>query len=125
MILLGSTGSIGVNALSISKQFNLNIDVLVAGKSIELLNQQIQEFSPRVVVIADKQDVSRVKHSKVLHGEEGILEAIQSSESSLVINSLVGFFGPPSPRINVLMYLSESVSLPPCSLLSIFSLFLW
>ncbi|MDF1880422.1 1-deoxy-D-xylulose-5-phosphate reductoisomerase [Sulfurimonas sp. MAG313] len=93
MILLGSTGSIGTNTLAIARRFNLNIDVLVAGKSIDKLNEQIKEFSPRMVVIAHKQDCVKVNHSQVLYGEEGILEAIESSESSLVINSLVGFLG--------------------------------
>lgn len=93
MILLGSTGSIGTNTLEIARRFNLNIDVLVAGKSVELLNQQIKEFSPRVVVVGSKYDIVKVNHSHVLHGEEGILEAIQSSDSSLVINALVGFLG--------------------------------
>ncbi len=93
MLLLGSTGSIGKNALAIARQFNLNIDVLVAGKSIELLNEQIKEFSPRLVVVGSKEDVPKVNHHNVLYGEEGILEAIESSEASFVINALVGFLG--------------------------------
>jgi len=93
LILLGSTGSIGVNALAIAKQFELNIDVLVAGRSIEKLNAQIEAFSPRVVVIGNKEDLAKVNHPKVLYGEAGILEAIESSNSTLVINALVGFLG--------------------------------
>ena len=50
MILLGSTGSIGVNTLNIARKFNLNVEVLVAGRNIELLNQQIKEFNPKKVV---------------------------------------------------------------------------
>ena len=91
--MLGSTGSIGKNTLEIARRFNLEIDVLVAGRSIELLNQQIKEFSPRMVVVGSKEDLPKINHSKVLCGEEGILEAIESSESSLVINALVGFLG--------------------------------
>ncbi len=93
MILLGSTGSIGKNTLAIARQFDLNIDVLVAGRSIALLNEQIKEFSPRVVVIGSAQDAAKIDHPNVLCGEEGILEAIESSSSSLVINALVGFLG--------------------------------
>ena len=93
MVLLGSTGSIGKNTLEIARQFNLNIDVLVAGRSIELLNTQIAEFSPRMVVVDSQEDVLKVNHTAVLYGEEGILEAIESSDSSLVINALVGFLG--------------------------------
>lgn len=93
MVLLGSTGSIGKNTLEIARQFDLNIDVLVAGNSIELLNEQIKEFSPRMVVIGSQKDLPNIKHSNVLYGEEGILEAIESSEASLVVNALVGFLG--------------------------------
>ena len=93
MVLLGSTGSIGKNTLEIARQFNLNIDVLVAGKSIALLNEQIKAFSPRMVVVGSKEDVPKVEHTHVLYGEAGILEAIESSSASLVINALVGFLG--------------------------------
>jgi len=93
LVLLGSTGSIGKNTLEIARKFNLTIDVLVAGKSIKLLNEQIKEFSPRLVVVSEKDDVAKVNHSNVLSGQEGILEAIESSESPLVVNALVGFLG--------------------------------
>lgn len=93
MILLGSTGSIGVNALEIARRFGLNIDILVAGNSIELLNKQIEEFSPRAVVIGSKEDLHKVNHPFVSYGEEGILEAIENSPSLFVINALVGFLG--------------------------------
>lgn len=93
MILLGSTGSIGVNALVIAKRFALSIDTLVAGRNIALLNEQIQSFSPRCVVISHAEDLSRVQHPNVTAGAEAILEAIESSSSPLVINALVGFAG--------------------------------
>ncbi len=93
MIVLGSTGSIGVNTLNIAREFNLEIDVLVAGKSIALLNKQIKEFSPSIVVVADKSSVEDVYHDRVYFGEEGILQAIAESRSELVVNSLVGFAG--------------------------------
>jgi 1-deoxy-D-xylulose-5-phosphate reductoisomerase len=51
MILLGSTGSIGVNTLKIAKRFNLSVEVLVAGNNYKLLNQQIREFKPKYVVL--------------------------------------------------------------------------
>ncbi|MCK9453765.1 MAG: 1-deoxy-D-xylulose-5-phosphate reductoisomerase, partial [Sulfurimonas sp.] len=58
MILLGSTGSIGVNTLEMAKKFSLSVEVLVAGNNIKLLNKQIKEHNPKIVVIADKADVS-------------------------------------------------------------------
>ncbi len=93
MILLGSTGSIGVNTLIIAKKFNLHVDVLAAGRNIELLNEQIHDHNPRIVVISDAAERHKVNHKNVLIGEAGILEAIQNSNSMLVVNAIVGFAG--------------------------------
>lgn len=93
MILLGSTGSIGVNTLEVAKKFSIPVDVLVAGKNIELLNTQILQHHPKVVVIADKEDISKVNHSNVFYGQEAILKVIEDSGSDLVVNALVGFLG--------------------------------
>ncbi len=93
MILLGSTGSIGVNALLVAERFNLNVDTLVAGNNIDLLNQQIQKFSPKRVVVRNSHDVPRVNHPDVTSGENAILEAIETSASDFVVNALVGFAG--------------------------------
>lgn len=93
MIVLGSTGSIGVNTLEIAKKYSMNIDVLVAGNNIELLNQQILKHNPAKVVIANKDDIHKVNHSNVQSGKDAILEAIKESKSQIVVNALVGFLG--------------------------------
>lgn len=95
LALLGSTGSIGVNTLRVAKAFQTPIELLVAGKNIELLNSQIQEFCPSYVVIAEKNDLDKVqsKGAKVFYGSEGILEALSLCSSPLVLNALVGFVG--------------------------------
>ena len=93
MILLGSTGSIGVNTLEIAKKFALNVEVLVAGRNIDLLNSQIKEHDPKKVIIASKDDIKKVNHKNVFFGEEAILEAIEDSSSKTVVNALVGFLG--------------------------------
>lgn len=95
MILLGSTGSIGRNTLEVAKVFGTPIETLVAGQNIALLNEQIAHFHPKIVVIANKDDAHKLQANgaKVLFGNEGILEAISLSSSSLVLNALVGFVG--------------------------------
>jgi len=93
LILLGSTGSIGVNTLNVARKFDLNVEVLVAGKNIELLNKQIEEFKPKKVVIANKEDIHKVNHSDVKFGEKSILDVIENSNSKTVVNALVGFLG--------------------------------
>jgi len=93
VVLLGSTGSIGVNTLLVAKKFAIDVEVLVCGSNIELLNEQIKEHHPKVVVIAKKEDIYHVEHSHVFAGEEAILQVIQESKSELVVNALVGFLG--------------------------------
>ena len=93
IVLLGSTGSIGVNTLIIAKRYNIAIEALVAGNNIELLNQQIKEHQPKVVAIANESDKAKVNHSTVLCGEQGILELIEMSSSDTVVNALVGYVG--------------------------------
>lgn len=93
MVLLGSTGSIGVNTLEVAKKFSICVEALVAGNNIDLLNTQIKEHSPKTVVVAKKEDVCRVDHPYVFYGEEAILDVIKNSSSELVVNALVGFLG--------------------------------
>jgi len=93
MILLGSTGSIGVNTLNIARKFNLNIDTLVAGNNYKLLNSQIKEFKPKRVVVKDKETALKVEFENVKYGQEAILDAIEESKSDIVINALVGSAG--------------------------------
>ena len=93
MVLLGSTGSIGVNTLIVAKKFGIDVEVLVCGSNIKLLNEQIKEHNPKVVVVANPQDIVRVNHSCVRAGQEAILDAIEGSASELVVNALVGFLG--------------------------------
>ncbi|WP_457744646.1 1-deoxy-D-xylulose-5-phosphate reductoisomerase [Sulfurimonas sp.] len=93
MVLLGSTGSIGVNALIVAKRFGIDVEVLVCGNNIQLLNKQIAEHKPKVVVVANKEDIAKVNHSQVYAGEEAILRVIEESSSELVVNALVGFLG--------------------------------
>lgn len=96
MIVLGSSGSIGVNTLEIAKRFKLEVEVLGVGNNIALLNTQILEHRPKAVVIANAQDISKITpefHGEIYIGKEGILKAIKDSKSTLVINALTGFLG--------------------------------
>ena len=93
IVLLGSTGSIGVNTLIIAKHYNIAIEALVAGNNIDLLNAQIKEHQPKVVAIANAKDKEKVDHPHVLCGAEGILELIEMSKSNTVVNALVGYAG--------------------------------
>jgi len=93
IVLLGSTGSIGVNTLIIAKRYNIAIEALVAGNNILLLNEQIKAHQPKIVAIANEADRGKVDHPHVLCGAQGILEIIERSNSDTIVNALVGYTG--------------------------------
>ena len=92
--VLGSTGSIGTQALDVIRKNRdrFSVSTLTCGKNIERLSEQIREFSPEAVVVADDKDAATVKKAfpglEVSSGEEGLIEA-----SDLVLNSLMGMRG--------------------------------
>ena len=93
MVLLGSTGSIGVNTLEICRRFQLPVEALAAGNNLALLQKQIDEFQPELVAIADPARVGEIEHPRVYGGEAGILRLLEESASPKVVNALVGTAG--------------------------------
>lgn len=93
MVVLGSTGSIGVNSLLIADKFNIKIEALSCNKNVDLLNLQIAKFSPKFVCVGNKSLVKFINHKNVFVGENGLLEMLKECKSSKIINALVGFAG--------------------------------
>ena len=93
IVLLGSTGSIGVNTLIVAKRYNIAIEALVAGTNIALLNEQIALHQPKMVVIANASDRHKVNHPNVRCGNDAILTLIEESQSQTIVNALVGYVG--------------------------------
>ncbi|BCZ16934.1 1-deoxy-D-xylulose 5-phosphate reductoisomerase Dxr [Helicobacter sp. NHP19-003] len=96
MIILGSTGSVGRQALEVAELFNLPIEALSAGRNVQLLNAQIAAHKPKKIAILEKQDYPHLQvpaGTEVFIGGEGIAQMVASSQSPLVLNALVGFSG--------------------------------
>lgn len=99
--ILGSTGSIGRQALNVISQHpNLfEIDLLTANNNSELLIEQAIQFNPNQVVICNKSHYNTVfevldKHDiKVFAGMESVNELVKSSEVDIVLAAMVGFSG--------------------------------
>lgn len=66
MVVLGSTGSIGVNSLLIANKFNFEVEALSCNKNVDLLNLQIEKFKPKFVCVGDESLVKSVNHKTVL-----------------------------------------------------------
>jgi 1-deoxy-D-xylulose-5-phosphate reductoisomerase len=93
IVLLGSTGSIGVNTLIIASQYNISIEALVAGDNIALLNQQIAIHKPKFIGLKDSTKKHLVNHNNIFCGENEILDMLSKCESKTVVNALVGYAG--------------------------------
>ncbi|MCZ4223541.1 1-deoxy-D-xylulose-5-phosphate reductoisomerase [Pedobacter rhodius] len=99
--ILGSTGSIGTQALEVIRDNPaiFKVSVLSALKNSELLIQQAREFKPEVVVICDESQYSYVKEAlsplniKVLAGEAALSEAAAYPQGDIVLTALMGSVG--------------------------------
>ena len=101
LAILGSTGSIGTQALSVIRQHPdlFEASVLTAGRNADLLISQAREFLPDSVVIADENKYRQVSDAladlpvKVYAGEPAIAEIVESQEVNMVLTAMVGFAG--------------------------------
>lgn len=98
MVILGSTGSIGTQALDVARLRGFSVKALTSNSNIDLLESQIREFKPEIAAVADEKKAAELKikvadtSTKVLGGEEGICAAAQL-ETDKVLNSIVGIAG--------------------------------
>jgi len=96
--ILGSTGSIGVNALKVSSHLKDELDIiyLSANRNAESLIQQAKEFQPKAVCIVDESVFPDVQNAlmhldiELLTGREGLLELAARDDVDILLNGLVG-----------------------------------
>jgi 1-deoxy-D-xylulose-5-phosphate reductoisomerase len=97
VLVLGSTGSIGTQALEvIGRSDELQAVGLAAGSAWEAVVEQAREHGVPVVALADGEAAERARagwSGRVLVGEEGTRELIATSGADLVLNSIVGAAG--------------------------------
>ncbi|TCL69415.1 1-deoxy-D-xylulose 5-phosphate reductoisomerase [Hydrogenispora ethanolica] len=101
LAILGSTGSIGRQALEVVDEFpdRLEVTALAAGSNIELLIEQAKRYHPRYVVIGQPELQAELKKSlsgtgiRVLSGMEGLLEIAVASDVDMVLTAVVGSIG--------------------------------
>jgi 1-deoxy-D-xylulose-5-phosphate reductoisomerase len=97
VLVLGSTGSIGTQALEvIGRSAELQAVGLAAGSAWETVVEQAREHGVPTIALADEGTAQRARGAwsgRVLSGEEGIRELIASSGADLVLNSIVGAAG--------------------------------
>lgn len=100
IVILGSTGSIGTQTLDIVRRNeDLKVSAIAAGSNITLLKEQIEEFSPSIVCVYNKEKAAELeeqvkdKNVTVVSGMEGLLQCATIEEASIVVTALVGMIG--------------------------------
>ncbi len=99
--ILGSTGSIGKQALEViaANPDHFEVEVLTAQNNADLLIEQAKAFQPNAVVIADENKYPKVKSAlepkniKVFTGEDALAQIVQMENVDLVLTALVGYAG--------------------------------
>ena len=99
--ILGSTGSIGTQALDVISRHPDRFEAyaLVANNQVEKLIDQVRQFNPEVVVIANETKYSRLKEAladlpvKVWAGADAVEQVVQDTEIDIVLTAMVGFSG--------------------------------
>ena len=98
--ILGSTGSIGTQTMEIVRaNGDIEVTALAAGSNIDLLEQQIREFEPKLACMWEEDKAKelriRIKDTpvRVVSGMEGLLEVATEPESRLLVTALVGMIG--------------------------------
>lgn len=97
--ILGSTGSIGRQALEVCELLGLKVVSLVANSNVSLMEEQIRKYRPQMAVLADQKAAQALKAAvadtpcRVLSGQEGILEAVTLPDTDTVLTSVVGIAG--------------------------------
>ena len=97
--VLGSTGSIGTQALEVCEKHGLKVTALAAYSSVDMLGAQARKFKPSVVCIYNEDKYTELRGRltdtgiRVLCGMEGLCEIAAMQETDIVLNSVVGMVG--------------------------------
>lgn len=99
LCILGSTGSIGTQALDVVRKLGIKISALTAATDVNTIEEQVREFRPELAVMFDENSAKDLKSriadtsTKVKSGMDGLMEAAVISSADTVLNSVVGMVG--------------------------------
>jgi len=101
LAILGSTGSVGTQALEVAERHpeRLEVVALAAGSNDELLAEQVRRWKPTIVSVADEDTAARLRPRlgatdvRLVSGREGLLEATSGAGADIVLNAVVGAAG--------------------------------
>lgn len=100
IVILGSTGSIGRQALDVARALphRLRVVGLAAGSNLELFAEQVNEWQPEIAALADENAAKRLREiisgpTKIVGGPEGVSEVAAHPTAQLVLGAMLGAAG--------------------------------
>jgi 1-deoxy-D-xylulose-5-phosphate reductoisomerase len=99
VLVLGSTGSVGTQALDVAGRLNFPVDGICAHRNVDLVEEQARAHAVRFCAMADEAAAGELKirladtPTKVLSGTSGILDMIHESRAEIAVNSMLGEAG--------------------------------
>ena len=97
--ILGSTGSIGTQAIEVAKALGIKVSAISGNNNIDLLEKQIRELKPKIAAVYDEKNAKILKDAvkdtdtKILSKIDGLCEVASCSEADLVITAVSGMIG--------------------------------
>lgn len=97
--VLGSTGSVGEQALDVARTAGVPVHALCANRSVRRAEEQIREFHPTACAMADEDAAAALRiavadtPTRIYAGEQGICEMITESDAETVVNAIIGEAG--------------------------------
>ena len=97
--ILGSTGSVGEQAIDVAEKMNMRVSAISANKNFLRVEEQARKFNTKAVAMADESAAKELRvrladtDTKIYSGDAGICEMIESQKRDVVLNSIIGEAG--------------------------------
>ena len=98
-MVLGSTGSVGTQTLDVVRELGLDVTFLAAGRNVRLLAEQIREFRPHTVSVADEATAVKLRETmgndtpEIICTSDELIDAIRTTNADIIFHSIGGLEG--------------------------------
>ena len=96
--ILGSTGSVGTQAVCVAGEMKVKIGILAAGRNYKLLAEQAKELAPEVLAVSDAETAEKLRELtenkyEIIYGEDALEKAIITCDHDVIVHSIAGLAG--------------------------------
>jgi len=96
--ILGSTGSVGTQAVCVAEEMGVNVTLLAAGRNVKLLAEQAEKLNPEVLSVADAESAEKLRvltdgKYEIIYGADSLEAALLNTDDDVVVHSIAGLEG--------------------------------